>query len=85
MNMKTITIAIMAFLFLSAVTTINAQSISTTNSSPQFSIGEVVITTANVNVRTGPSILARSLAISSFGTQGTVIGGPTSADGYIWW
>jgi len=53
--------------------------------SSQFSMGEMIRTTANVNVRTGPSLASRSLAVSIVGTQGTVIGGPTSADGYIWW
>jgi len=53
--------------------------------SSQFFIGEVIRTTSNVNVRTGPSLASRSFAISSVGLQGTVIGGPTSADGFIWW
>ena len=68
-------------------------SASTNNPNPtpapinaKFSVGDNVITTASLNVRSKPSLSA-PLASSPqpIGTRGIVRQGPVSADGYNWW
>jgi uncharacterized protein YraI len=44
-----------------------------------------VQTTAKVTVRTSPSTSASKAGIQQKGNTGTVIGGPTTANGYTWW
>ncbi|MEM4309080.1 MAG: SH3 domain-containing protein [Thermoplasmata archaeon] len=54
-------------------------------SSGKFRIGDIVQTTANLNVRTGPGLSYSVIKTEPAGSVGKVIGGPTSADGYTWW
>ena len=56
--------------------------------SSKFQIGDRVIATANLNVRTFPSTTSNLLnqaAPMPQGSTGTVAAGPTSANGYVWW
>lgn len=46
---------------------------------------QVAPTTSVVNVRATPSVGGVLLGTQAAGLLGTVIGGPTSADGYTWW
>jgi len=39
----------------------------------------------SLNLRSGPSVTARVLAVVPDGTVFTVTGGPTDADGYRWY
>ncbi len=50
-----------------------------------ISVNDGVVTTANLNVRQTPSTSGTILATVSSGTVGNVVGGPTSANGYVWW
>ena len=50
---------------------------------PPFSIGSRVQTTGLVGVRTGPG--AWRFAFQRRGSVGTVVGGPTSDNGHVWW
>jgi len=54
-------------------------------SSTKFSMGDRVQTTANLNVRSSPSTSGTLLGTQPTGSLGTVIGGPTFADGFWWW
>lgn len=69
----------------------SAQSVSVAAITPQpppstkFSIGSRAQATANLNVRQTPSLSGAFLGLQPTGRQGTVIGGPTFADGYSWW
>ena len=57
----------------------------------KFWVGSRVRTTANLNVRTGPGTGYPEIADPSYsryaptGNTGTVLDGPISADGYVWW
>lgn len=51
----------------------------------KFNIGDRVQTTDRLNVRIGPSLTDTILGTQSLGSLGTVVNGPVSADGYIWW
>ncbi|MDI6820666.1 MAG: Ig-like domain-containing protein [Patescibacteria group bacterium] len=53
--------------------------------SVKFKAGDRVQTTANVNVRSTPSISGTLLGTQILGAKGTIAGGPTVADGYTWW
>lgn len=53
------------------------------NSPPQP--GDSVITTSSVNFRIGPTTSAAIIRLLPMGTAGTVLGGPTSANGYNWY
>jgi len=48
-------------------------------------IGSTVRVTEALNLRTAPSLSGTVIAVLAAGTTGTVLGGPQSADGYIWW
>ena len=48
-------------------------------------VGSRVITTANLNVRDAASPAATNLGVQPVGSLGTVIGGPTTISGYVWW
>ena len=50
-----------------------------------IAVGGRVVTTANLNVRQSASASATKLGTESVGSLGTVIGGPTSANGRTWW
>ena len=50
-----------------------------------FTIGDRMITTAGLNVRASASISGTLLGTQSLGSFGTLVGGPTIANGYIWW
>ncbi len=67
-----------------------AQYLSLDNSPPpagKFSIGDSVRVTApnGMNLRLAPTTSARTITKLPNGTIGEVIGGPTSADGYVFW
>ncbi len=68
---------------LSANTTVtgNFNTIGT----PTFTTGQRVQTTANLNVRSTPSATGGLLGTQSSGSLGTIVSGPVSADGFIWW
>lgn len=54
--------------------------------SQKFNIGDrVYVTSGPLNVRATPSLSGTSLGTQATNAQGTVTGGPTSADGYVWW
>jgi cell wall-associated NlpC family hydrolase/ribosomal protein L11 len=48
-------------------------------------VGSSVRATANLNCRSNPSISSSIIKTMPSGSIGIVIGGPVSADGYIWW
>ncbi len=48
-------------------------------------IGASVKTTANVNVRSGPGLSYSTIVTLPPNVYGTVIGGPSNSDGYVWW
>ena len=56
-----------------------------------FAIGDTVRVTSNLNVRTGPGTSYPEIVDPDYpgyaptGTRGTIVGGPTSANSYIWW
>ena len=56
-----------------------------------FGVGDTVEVTANVNVRDGAGTTYPEITDPDYpgyaaaGTIGTVLGGPSSADGYVWW
>jgi hypothetical protein len=56
-----------------------------------FSVGDTVIVTTALNVRTGPGTSYPEITDPDYyenapaGTIGQVIGGPISAEGYVWW
>ena len=55
-------------------------------SHPTFGIGTRVKTTANLNVRSKPHTRSgKILCTQPNGATGTIVGGPTSAQGYTWW
>src|SRR3989344_3240732 len=54
-------------------------------SSTKFSIGNTVQTTTTVNVRQTASATGTLLGTQTTGVQGTVVAGPTYADGFHWW
>ena len=41
--------------------------------------------TANLNVRSQPRTGGKKLCTQRTGSLGTIIGGPTAANGYTWW
>ena len=47
--------------------------------------GDSVVTTSAVNFRIGPTTSAAIITTLPMGTAGTVLGGPTSANGYNWY
>jgi uncharacterized protein YgiM (DUF1202 family) len=50
-----------------------------------FAVGDTVRSTSSVNFRTSPSLSGGLLRTLSAGTSGTVLAGPTSANGYLWY
>jgi hypothetical protein len=50
-----------------------------------IAMGDRVSATANLNVRSGPSLTTAKVATQPMGTAGTFIAGPVVADGYTWW
>jgi N-acetylmuramoyl-L-alanine amidase len=53
--------------------------------SGKFQINDKFRVTSSTNLRTSASTSASIVTTMSTGTTGTVIGGPTSANGYTWW
>ena len=53
--------------------------------SSKFSLGDLVETTAGVNVRASASASGALLGTQLPGGQGVVTGGPVAADGFNWW
>ena len=51
----------------------------------KFAIGQRVITTGNLNVRSTPSATGLVLGTQVVESIGTVVSGPTTADGFNWW
>ena len=65
-----------------------SESVTVSNavSTPRFRIGDRVrVTTALLNIHSTPSLSGAVLGMQSLDAQGTVIGGPATADGYTWW
>lgn len=61
-------------------------TVTTLNVIPTIGIGSrVKTTTSNVNVRSNPSTSAKVLCTKPIGAVGTVVDGPRSVQGYIWW
>lgn len=55
------------------------------SSGGEFEIGDLVVTTTALNYRTEPSLDAAVVKVLSTGTQGGILDGPVSADGYTWY
>lgn len=53
--------------------------------SNKFVINDAVRVTETLNLRSSASTSGSVIAVMQPGTTGTVVGGPTSANGYIWW
>jgi len=53
--------------------------------SAKFAINDTFRVTQSTNLRASGTTSASVLVTMSDGTTGTVIGGPTSANGYVWW
>ena len=53
--------------------------------STKFLIGDRVETTSNLNVRATASVTGTLLGTQTTGALGSIIGGPTYADGFHWW
>jgi uncharacterized protein YgiM (DUF1202 family) len=51
----------------------------------KFAINDTFRVTQSTNLRASGTTSASVLVTMTVGTTGTVIGGPTSANGYIWW
>jgi peptidoglycan hydrolase-like protein with peptidoglycan-binding domain/chitodextrinase len=68
-------------------TDINVASVSPSPAviSSKFSDADTVHANSAVNVRTEPSLIATVLGKADQYTSASVIGGPISADGYVWW
>ena len=62
-----------------------SNTITVTATPPAFAIGDRVKTTANLNVYATPSTSGTIVGAQSVGSFGNVIGGPISANGFIWW
>jgi parallel beta-helix repeat protein len=64
---------------------------SIVSAAAKFNIGDIVVVTANLNVRTAPGTTYPEITDPDYpgyapeGTTGNVLNGPSSADGYIWW
>lgn len=59
---------------------------ATSTAAGRFNLGDaIVVTTDLLNLRASPSTTAAILATLPNGTSGTVVGGPQSASGYLWW
>lgn len=54
-------------------------------SSTGLATGARIKTTDYLNVRTSASLTASTLGAQPINTQGTIVGGPTTANGYTWW
>jgi uncharacterized protein YgiM (DUF1202 family) len=55
-------------------------------SSGPFSIGDTVyVTSDSLNVRSGPGTGYSVIDVITYGTNGLIIDGPVSADGYVWY
>jgi len=57
----------------------------TTPESSSLKIGDIIITTLTVNVRSDAGLDSSIIDIAGTGTTGHVIDGPESKDGYVWW
>ena len=51
----------------------------------KFDAGDAVRVTERANFRTGAGTSNGVIATLAVGTTGTILGGPTSANGYVWW
>ena len=51
----------------------------------KFQIGDTIRVTEDLNFRSSPSTSGSIIALLSAGTTGTIVGGPTSANGYTWY
>lgn len=60
-------------------------TISVAAAPPAFVIGDRVITVANLNVYATASTSGTILGQERVGTLGTVVGGPTTVNGVVWW
>lgn len=59
---------------------------ASTAPNPQFNIGDgVVVNTDSLYLRSGPGTGSSVIATMPTGTKGQVIGGPTSANGLVWY
>lgn len=56
-----------------------------TSVTTKFAVGETVRVTDSLNLRTQPSTTATSLGVMIAGTTATVLDGPRTASGYVWW
>jgi N-acetylmuramoyl-L-alanine amidase len=50
-----------------------------------FAVDQTVITTDGINLRDSASTSGAIVEVVNEGTEGTILGGPTSADGYNWY
>jgi uncharacterized protein YgiM (DUF1202 family) len=50
-----------------------------------FTVDQTIITTDGINLRDSASASGAIVEVVNEGTEGTILGGPTSADGYNWY
>ncbi|MBI2096987.1 MAG: peptidoglycan-binding protein, partial [Candidatus Sungbacteria bacterium] len=67
-----------ASLFPSQLSALPPQSI-------KFTVGDRILVSVRVKVRSSPAIQNNRLGAQSVGASGTVVSGPVQADDYIWW
>ncbi|MCW5554720.1 MAG: hypothetical protein KIS67_21485 [Verrucomicrobiae bacterium] len=74
---------------LGAATTSSVISITVDQSPPtgQFNIGDQVVVTSepSLRVRSTPEVAGTILGTQPYQAVGTIVSGPVSADGFIWW
>ncbi|HWK81569.1 MAG TPA: SH3 domain-containing protein, partial [Thermomicrobiales bacterium] len=58
---------------------------TTTAAPPKFATGDAIRVTDAVNFRSAAGTSASVIAVLAAGTTGTITGGPTSANGYVWY
>ncbi len=64
--------------------TVTVSQTGTVQSSP-IVVGDLVRTTARINLRTAPGTQATVVTVLPTGSQGAVIGGPANASALVWW
>jgi peptidoglycan-N-acetylglucosamine deacetylase len=64
--------------------TVTPTQTATPSTCGAFTVGHVVRTTTGLNLRQTPSTGGTIIALMPTGTQGTIVGGPATANGFTW-